>query len=228
MSKRRQALHHLITIVVVLFIGLALGSSLGEYRLMERVKELQVENETLQRWLEGNITAYNERINLYNSEIRSLKEQIDILKSQVEIEVLGIYFSPRGGCAKSIIDLIRSANKSIHIMIYSFTLDSIGYELIRAYQRGVDVKIVFEKGQITEYSEYLRLKETGVPVRNDTNPALMHNKVMIIDSEIVVTGSYNWTKSAEEENDENIIIIRSKKIAGEYERVFEKIWARGV
>ncbi|MEM2272773.1 MAG: phospholipase D family protein [Candidatus Bathyarchaeia archaeon] len=221
MGRKRGALHRLITIVVVLFIGMALGVSLGESMVSERVKNLQVENESLRRWLEGNITAYNEKINLYEREIRSLKDQI-------EIEVLGIYFSPKGGCAQAIIDLIRSANKSIHVLIYSFTLDSIGYALVEAYKRGIDVKVVFEKGQVTEYSEYLRLRAAGVPVRNDTNPNLMHNKIMIVDSEIVVTGSYNWSRSAEEENNENMIIVRSRRIANEYERIFEEIWARGV
>ncbi|MEM2351669.1 MAG: phospholipase D-like domain-containing protein [Thermoproteota archaeon] len=56
----------------------------------------------------------------------------------------------------------------------------------------------------------------------------MHNKVMIVDSEIVVTGSYNWSESAEERNDENIIIIKSGRIAEEYERIFEGIWSRGI
>lgn len=197
----------LITMLFILFIGLSLGNFLGESRLAERARELQVENESLKRWLEGNITAY---------------------KSQLEIEILGIYFSPKGGCAQALIELITSARKSIHVLIYSFTLDSIGDALIAAYKRGVDVKIVFEKDQITKYSEYWRLRWASVPVRNDTNPNLMHNKVMIIDSEIVVTGSYNWSESAEERNDENIIIIRSRRIAEEYEKVFERIWTRSI
>ncbi|MEM1586270.1 MAG: phospholipase D family protein [Candidatus Bathyarchaeia archaeon] len=206
MRRRRWALY-LITLLVVLFTGLALGSFLEESMLTERVRELQEENERLQRWLEGNITAY---------------------KGGLEINVLGVYFSPRGGCAKAIIDLIGSANKSIHVLIYSFTLDFIGDALIEAYRRGVDVKVVFEEEQISEYSEYWRLRDAGVLVRNDTNPRAMHNKVMIVDSEIVVTGSYNWSKSAEEDNDENIIIIRSKSIAEKYERIFGEIWTKGI
>lgn len=212
--RRRRAAPHVITIIVVLFIGLALGNFLGESRLMEKIEELQEENISLRGWLEGNITAY--------------ENQIEYLRSQLEIEVLGVYFSPSGGCAQAIINLIGSANRSIHILIYSFTLDSIGDALIAAYRRGVDVRVVFEKDQITRYSEYWRLREAGVPVRNDTNPYLMHNKVMIVDSEIVVTGSYNWSESAEERNNENIVIIRSKKIAEGYERIFEEIWSRSV
>ncbi|MEM2320366.1 MAG: phospholipase D family protein [Candidatus Bathyarchaeia archaeon] len=232
MARKRRTLH-VLTIIVVLFIGLILGSLLGEPRLTERVKELQKENEHLRGWLEGNITAYGnqieaykDRIELLNKQIKLLNEQIEILNEKLEIEILGVYFSPRGGCAEAIISLIGSANKSIHILIYSFTLDSIGNALIEAFKRGVDVRVVFERNEISEYSEYWRLKGAGVLVRNDTNPYLMHNKVMVVDSKIVVTGSYNWSGSAEERNDENIIIIRSRRIAEEYEKTFEKIWAK--
>ncbi|MEM1561742.1 MAG: phospholipase D-like domain-containing protein [Candidatus Bathyarchaeia archaeon] len=227
MAKRRIALQA-ITSLTVLLIGLALGSLLGESRLDERVKEIREENENLKRWLKGNITIYKSQIESLNSEIKALSNQIKQLNEQLEIEILGIYFSPRGGCARAIINLINSANKSIHVLIYSFTFDSIGYALIDAYRRGVDVKIVFEKNEVKDYSVYWMLREAGVSVRNDTNPSLMHNKVMIIDSEIVVTGSYNWSVSAEERNDENIIIVRSRKIAEEYERKFEEIWMKSV
>lgn len=233
MMARRHRTLYLLTTVVVLFIGLILGSLLGESRLAEGVKELQEENERLRGWLKGNITAYRsqieayrDRIELLDKQIKLLNEQIEILNEKLEIEILGVYFSPKGGCAEAIINLIGSANKSIHILIYSFTLDSIGNALIEAYKRGVDVRVVFERNEISEYSEYWRLKGAGVPVRNDTNSYLMHNKVMIVDSEIVVTGSYNWSRSAEERNDENIIIIRSRRIAEEYEKAFEKIWAK--
>lgn len=150
------------------------------------------------------------------------------MKEKIRVEILGTYFSPKGGCRDVIIKWIRSANSSIHVLIYSFTLDLIAEELIDAYKRGVDVKVLFEKSQISAYSEYGRLKEAGVPVRNDTNPDFMHNKVMIIDRELVFTGSYNWSKSAEEDNDENLIIIKSMEIAEKYEEKFEEIWNKGV
>ncbi|MEM2913395.1 MAG: phospholipase D family protein, partial [Candidatus Bathyarchaeia archaeon] len=182
-------------------------------------KEIYINH--LQRWLEGNVSSYE-------AEISSLQGVISDLKEKIRVEILGIYFSPKGGCENVIISWIRSANRSIHVLIYSFTLDLIAEELIYAYKRGVDVKVLFEKSQISLYSEYMRLKEAGVPVRNDTNPDFMHNKVMIIDGEIVFTGSYNWSKSAEEDNDENLIIIKSMEIAETYEEKFEEIWNKGV
>lgn len=156
--------------------------------------------------------------------ISDLEVQVDELEQQLEIKILGIYFSPRGSCQDQIIHWISRANVSIHILIYSFTLDPIRDALIEAHRKGVEVMIVFEKGQISKYSEYQMLKDAGVEVRNDTNPKLMHNKIMIIDNVIVVTGSYNWSRNAEEYNNENILIIRSTHVAAIYEEEFEKIW----
>ncbi|MBS7655176.1 phospholipase D family protein [Candidatus Bathyarchaeota archaeon] len=134
------------------------------------------------------------------------------------------YFSPNGKCEEKLIYWINKANQSIHIMIYSFTLDSIGDALINAYNKGVEVKIVMEKEQLTGYSEYYKLKKAGIEVKLDSNPALMHNKVAIIDGKIVITGSYNWSQNAETKNNENLLIIKSKGLAEVYELEFQKIW----
>lgn len=123
---------------------------------------------------------------------------------------------------------IDRANKSIHILFYSFTLDSIGEALIEAYSKGVEVMIVFEKGQISEYSEYYRLKMAGLDVRNNTNSRLMHDKVMIVDGIVVLIGSFNWSTNAEEYNNENLIIIKSTYVAETYEEEFEEIWNKSV
>lgn len=238
----RKNLIYSALIIIVFIVGLAVGNYLSvaqyeekieslESELTEREKQIEELNASindLQRWLENNITAYEKKIAIYESEIAFLQNRIVNLEAQLEIKIIGIYFSPKGGCEDAILKWIRSANKSIHVLIYSFTLDSISEELINAYKRGVDVKVVFERNQINRWSEYWRLREEGVPVRNDTNPKLMHNKVMIIDGEIVFTGSYNWSMNAEKYNNENLIIIRSRKIAEIFERKFEEIWSESV
>ena len=112
-------------------------------------------------------------------------------------------------------------------MVYSFTLDSVGDALVAAKDRGVEVKVVLEKDQLSKYSEYWRLKEAGIQVRLDGNPALMHHKVAIIDGAVVITGSYNWSTSAETRNDENLIIVRSREVAWAYEAEFQKVWGQG-
>jgi len=173
---------------------------------------------------------------LWQSELKMLIQEKDALETQItalqtelaslrnQTGVIGVYFSPKGGCESQVIYWISRANVSIHILIYSFTLDSIGDALINASNRGVEVQVVFEKSQISTYSEYNRLKTAGIPVRNDTNPDFMHDKVMIVDDAMVLTGSFNWSASAENDNNENLIIINSTYIASIYATEFQKIW----
>lgn len=145
----------------------------------------------------------------------------------IEAPSYEVHFSPKGGCEARLLYWLSRANSSIHVLIYSFTLDSVGDALIAAHKRGLDVRIVMERDEAGQRgSEYGKLKGAGVPVRLDTNPALMHNKVAIIDGLIVITGSFNWTASAEARNNENMIVIRSAQIAALYEEEFERIWSR--
>ena len=216
----RSASKYLIVILIGVALGYALGlSSIDVSEYESKIRALKAETSGLQSKLER---AYSE-IKSLQSQISNLNRQLKILGTQ-QLRILGVYFSPRGGCEDEIIRWIDRANKSIHILIYSFTLDSIGDALIRAHKRGVEVKVVFEEDQITRYSEYQRLKAAGIDVRNDTNPRLMHDKVMIIDGIIVITGSYNYSRSAEEYNNENLIVILSDRVASMYEEEFQKIW----
>ena len=230
------------SLFLILALGLAIGFLAGHIyqksafdELTQQIAVLERRNQDLNRWLQGNISLYEERIAILKDEAKrianeaaSLRSRLKTLQSRANTTVLGIYFSPKGGCEAQIIWWINRANISIHVLIYSFTLDSISNALINAYNRGVDVKIVFERDQVTKYSEYQKLKAAGVPVHNDTNPGLMHNKVMIIDGKIVLTGSFNWSVSAERRNNENLIVIRSIYVARVYEEEFDKIWNNSV
>jgi phosphatidylserine/phosphatidylglycerophosphate/cardiolipin synthase-like enzyme len=104
-------------------------------------------------------------------------------------------------------------------------LDGIRDALIQAHGRSVQVRVVFEQNNINEAgSEYQNLKNAGVEVRADGNSAYMHDKVMIVDGKVVLTGSYNWSSNAENENNENLVVITSDNVAGTYESEFQKIW----
>lgn len=130
-----------------------------------------------------------------------------------------------GGCADLLISLIGRSNESIYVMIYSFTLDELADALIDANRRGVEVKVLVEKGNAYQRgSEVPKLIKAGIQVAFDSNPALMHNKVMIVDGEIVVTGSYNWSWSAENKNDENLVIISGPEVAKLYKAGFQGLW----
>jgi len=210
----------------------SLQNAINEKTSLIRDLQLQIQNSQTQitdlkihlQEKEAEIQQLQSQLAEKDRLISSLQDQISDLEQQLNLKILGVYFSPKGECEEQLLYWINRANTSIHILIYSFTLDSISDALIEAHNRGVEVRVIFEKQQITQYSEYQKLKAAGIEVRNDTNPKLMHDKIMIIDGIIVITGSYNYSTNAEEYNNENIIIILSDNIAAIYEQEFKKIW----
>jgi phosphatidylserine/phosphatidylglycerophosphate/cardiolipin synthase-like enzyme len=136
------------------------------------------------------------------------------------IEVDGIkienYFSPQDKPSRRIVQLINDAQKTIDFASFSFTHERIGNAMIDAYKRNVKVRGVFEKRQISKFSEYEKFKKQKMEVYLDNNPRNMHNKFIVIDSQIVITGSYNFSSNADNDNDENIIIIFSREVALKY------------
>ncbi|OGO67872.1 MAG: hypothetical protein A2Z37_08215 [Chloroflexi bacterium RBG_19FT_COMBO_62_14] len=134
--------------------------------------------------------------------------------SGVTLEVL---FSPDDGVAARIIDLIDGAEFSLDFAAFSLTSNAIADRLIAAAERGVRVRGVMETSQVGGTgSEYARLRQARLDVRLDENPFNMHHKFIVIDSAVVATGSYNFSASAEERNDENMLLIHDPRIASLY------------
>ena len=128
-----------------------------------------------------------------------------------------VYFSPNGGCTQAIIKAIDNANMEILVQAYSFTSAPIAKALINAKKRAVSVEVILDKSQRKEkYTSATFLANSKIPTHIDDKHAIAHNKVMIIDKETVITGSFNFTKAAEEKNAENLLIIKSKPLAGIY------------
>jgi phosphatidylserine/phosphatidylglycerophosphate/cardiolipin synthase-like enzyme len=118
------------------------------------------------------------------------------------------FFSPKGGCAAAIVGAIGRAEKTIHVQAYSFTSAPIAAALVAAHKRGVKTQVILDKSQQTErYSEADFLQHAGVAVFIDSAHGIAHNKVMILDGHTVITGSFNFSKAAEESNAENLLII---------------------
>ncbi len=194
--------------------------------LQGQIGTLQSQNAVLQ----SEKLAVETQLSGLESQLSSLETQIVDLQLQLQNQqnnkndILDVYFSPNGGCEDQVLYWISRANSTIEILIYSFTLDSIGDALIQARNRGVQVQVVFETSQISQYSKYQNLKGAGIDVRNDTNSGLMHDKIMVIDGYIVLTGSFNYSDAAENTNNENLLIINSTIIATTYTQEFMKIW----
>jgi phosphatidylserine/phosphatidylglycerophosphate/cardiolipin synthase-like enzyme len=95
------------------------------------------------------------------------------------------------------------------VQAYSFTSAPIAKALLDAHKRGVQVQVILDKSQRTEkYSSADFLANQGVLTMIDATHAIAHNKVIVIDGETVLTGSFNFTKAAQEKNAENLLIIR--------------------
>jgi phosphatidylserine/phosphatidylglycerophosphate/cardiolipin synthase-like enzyme len=128
------------------------------------------------------------------------------------------------------VDLLDNAQSSVYFLAYSFTADPLGEAIRRRAAAGIKVAGVMEADQVASNigSEYDTFRAAGLDVRLDSNPGLMHHKVMIIDDQIVVTGSYNFTASAETTNDENLIVIYDPAIAGQFMQEFERVYAAAI
>ena len=130
---------------------------------------------------------------------------------------VNVYFSPKGGCTNAIINEIEQAKTEIRVQAYSFTSAPIAKALLKAHKRGINVQVILDKSQKSQkYTSATFLINSGIPTYIDSKHAIAHNKIMIIDKEIVITGSFNFTKAAEEKNAENLLIITSKELSGQY------------
>lgn len=128
-----------------------------------------------------------------------------------------IYFSPHGGAQEAIVSAIDQAQKSIYVQAYSFTSAPIAKALVSAFRRGVKVVAILDKSHRSgRYTGATFLRNEGIPVYIDAAHAIAHNKVMVIDGDEVVTGSFNFTKAAEEKNAENLLIIKDSGMAKLY------------
>ena len=137
-----------------------------------------------------------------------------------------VLFAAEDNVASRLVSLIESAQSSVRFMAFSFTHDEMGAAVLARAEAGVDVRGIFEtRGSETEYSEMPALYCAQVDVRQDGNPGAFHHKVFIVDDQVVVTGSFNFSNSADESNDENVLVIANKGIAAQYLQEFERRWA---
>ncbi len=201
MSSRRTAILIVAVFLVGLIAGLLIGASSSSTQLSSTST---ITTTTVQVTVAGVTTAQ--------------------IQSQ---DILSVCFSPGGNCANQVVYWIGRANSSIHILIYSFTLDSIGNALIQAKQSkpNLDIRIVWDESSSKESgSEYQKLLNAGFQIHVDHRSGLLHDKFAIIDGHIVLTGSFNWTNSANDTNRENLIVLNSETLASAYEKNFEQNW----
>ncbi len=150
-----------------------------------------------------------------------------IVKKSIEFDV---YFAPEDKILNSaVLPLINSATKSIKFMMFSFTKREIEEALKRKRDLGVKISGVLDEGQSqSRYSQYENLINDQIDVKIDSNPYKLHHKVLIIDDNVTLTGSYNFSSSAENRNDENSLVVKSEDFTKPFIKEFEKIFNEAI
>lgn len=138
-------------------------------------------------------------------------------------------FCPQDNCAAKLVQEFDNAEQSIDIAVYSFTNTEILEAVADASKRGVQVHVLMDAGQAeSQYSVDERLLEKGIAVKLlEKDKGIMHHKFAVIDTSIVVTGSFNYSKNADKYNNENLVLIFDKDIADEFAEEFSRLWNAG-
>jgi phosphatidylserine/phosphatidylglycerophosphate/cardiolipin synthase-like enzyme len=141
-----------------------------------------------------------------------------------EVEV---YFSPNGYCQKAILREIEAAQVTIDVAMYSFTSEPIAEALVDAMDQGVAIRVLLDKQQAGgKYSQIDYLDSCGVEVRIEDWSGYMHHKFAVIDSSVLIVGSYNWSANAERSNNENLLVLRDDSLSLVFLEEFQGLWDR--
>lgn len=153
----------------------------------------------------------------FTSIILALVISTPIFASNHYREDIHVCFTPGGNCTQLIVSAITKAKHSINVQAYSFTSKPIAKALVQAKQRGVKVVAILDKSNTHEkYSQMGALSQAGIPVYVDSTVRIAHNKVIILDGMTTITGSFNFSWSAQHRNAENVLLIHNKQLSKRY------------
>lgn len=166
----------------------------------------------------------NEFNQMFSGRFHKLKSQ----KTQNNNDKLRVYFSPQDKTITSqIVPLINNAHTYIYMPVFLLTHEELTQSILNAYKRGVDVRIIVDATSIrSSRSKVKLLRENFIPVKVENYAGKMHSKTIIIDDKYLIIGSMNFSKSGENKNDENCVIMENSKIAKFYKEYFEYIWTK--
>lgn len=150
---------------------------------------------------------------------------IRIMDNHQTAPVAGVGFSPGSDCKKIIVNHLSLARETLDICVFTISDNVIANAIVNAYKKGVEVRIISDNEKALDTgSDLHELAELGIPVKIDNSPNHMHHKFSVSDKRELITGSYNWTRSAEIYNQENIIDIRYPETIRIYLDEFERLW----
>lgn len=157
--------------------------------------------------------------------LEKITKHIDNFRRNQSSRINSAHFSPGDDCRRKLLDLCVSARASLDISVFTISDDRLSRAIIAAHQRGVKVRVITDNDKaLDEGSDIDSLIVEGIEVRMDASPNHMHHKFAVIDQRVLVNGSFNWTRSATDYNQENILVTDEPGLVMAYLREFESLW----
>ena len=216
-----------------------LEASIQDYRLDDS------ERRELQSELQDSVLSHEDRAYLRNMSFKLVQQEIqnqgdaaalvrwlervvkvlDNVMSENSADTASSWFSPGRACASGIIEQLKLARHSVDICVFTIADNDLTDQILAAHKRGVAVRIVTDNDKAFDRgSDARRLAKAGIPVRVDESEHHMHHKYAIFDRSTLLTGSYNWTRSAANHNRENLLVTDSSALVGPYLKNFDELW----
>ncbi len=136
------------------------------------------------------------------------------------------WFAPWDPLAQVLASIFDGTRRSLDAAIYTLTDDRVREAMLRAHHRGVAIRIIADDEKADDTgSDIHALRRAGVSVLLDASPGLFHHKFALLDDRSLVTGSYNWTRTGSEENQENLLHTWDRELVARYARAFQRMWS---
>lgn len=168
----------------------------------------------------------NKRISASNQQF--ILEWVKTANSALTVsqpETTDVYFSPGDACRNVIMRSIEAATQKLNICVFTISDDHIANSLLLAHKKGVQIKIITDNDKSFDVgSDIEQLAGAGIDIRMDSTSNHMHHKFMVSDQGTLLTGSYNWTRSAARYNHENLIVIRQPRVIKSFQQEFDQLW----
>ncbi|WP_210486065.1 phospholipase D-like domain-containing protein [Rufibacter aurantiacus] len=153
-----------------------------------------------------------------------MKSVLSLFKSAPKVKNAA-YFSPGEDCLMAILEFIGAATASLKICVFTISDDRITNAILAAYRKGVDIQLLTDNEKLFDKGSDIRqLAQAGIAVKIDNTPNHMHHKFAIMDHTQVLTGSYNWTRSAALYNHENVLVTSDAHVVAGYSGEFNQLW----
>jgi phosphatidylserine/phosphatidylglycerophosphate/cardiolipin synthase-like enzyme len=165
---------------------------------------------TLLQWLEDVLDALH-------------RSEMPVSQPKISQEA---HFSPGDDCLRRIIQAFDRVRESADVCVFTITDDRISGPILDAHHRGVKIRVLTDNDKALDPgSDIDRFHEAGIPIRVDRTEFHMHHKFAIFDTSILITGSYNWTRGAADQNQENFIVTPDPHLITCFQGEFERLWA---